>query len=150
MDYKESYIELLETNKRLVKELELIRSKSFEDKARKDTKIKDNPPDGENAGVQKMLKDVQNNSGLVFEKFADLLPEMVYEVDLTGKILYANRQGMSFFGYSHEDLERGVYLSEIFPERYQEMIENLKALTSPGQISSNEYYAKKRMEALSP
>ena len=30
MDYKESYIELLETNKRLEKELELIRSKSQE------------------------------------------------------------------------------------------------------------------------
>jgi PAS domain S-box-containing protein len=101
-------------------------------------------------GAQKMLKDVQNNSGLVFEKFADLLPEMVYEVDLTGKILYANRQGMSFFGYSNEDMERGVYLSEIFPDRYQEMIENLKGLTSPGQISSNEYYAKKRDGSVVP
>ena len=30
MDYKESYIELLETNKRLEKELELLRSKSLE------------------------------------------------------------------------------------------------------------------------
>jgi len=30
MDYKESYIELLETNKRLEKELELIRSKNQE------------------------------------------------------------------------------------------------------------------------
>ena len=101
-------------------------------------------------GAQKKLRDVENKSGLVFEKFADLLPEMVYEVDLTGKILYANRQGMSFFGYTNEDMERGVYLSELFPDRYKEMIENLKGLTSPGQISSNEYYAKKKDGSLVP
>ena len=97
-------------------------------------------------GVQQKNKEDLNKQGIVFEKFADLLPEMVYEVDLSGKILYANKQGLSFFGYAQKDIESGVYISEIFPESYKEMIKNLKSLTSPGQISSNEYYARKRME----
>lgn len=95
-------------------------------------------------------RDALNKQGRVFEKFADLLPEMVYEVDINGKILYANRQGMTFFEYSKEEIEKGVYLSEIFPDSYKDMIENLKGLTSPGQISSNEYIARKKDGVLVP
>ena len=101
-------------------------------------------------GYQQRSRDDQNKQGVVFEKFADLLPEMVYEVDLTGKVLYANKQGLNFFGYSKEDLEAGVNISEVFPESYKQMIENLKELTSPGQISSNEYFAKKKDGTLIP
>jgi len=102
------------------------------------------------AGNQQKNQDDQNKPGVVFEKFADLLPEMVYEVDLTGKILYANKMGISFFGYTKEDFERGVNIAEIFPESYKEMIENLKSLKSPGQISSNEYFARKKDGTLVP
>ena len=58
-------------------------------------------------GNTRESKDDLHKQGVVFEKFADLLPEMVYEVDLTGKILYGNKQGLKFFGYSKKDLERG-------------------------------------------
>src|ERR1035437_9422622 len=101
-------------------------------------------------GMLQKNKDDLNKQGIVFEKFADLLPEMVYEVDLTGKILYANKHGLSFFGFTTKDIESGIYISEIFPESYKEMINNLKALTSPGQISSNEYYARKKDGTLIP
>ena len=101
-------------------------------------------------GSQQRSKDDQNKQEVVFEKFADLLPEMVYEVDLTGKIIYANRQGLNFFGYSKEELESGVNMFEIFPGSYKNMIENLKSLTSPGQIASNEYFARKKDGTLFP
>ena len=95
-------------------------------------------------GIQQRNKDDQDKQGIVFEKFADMLPEMVYEVDLTGRILYANKHGLSFFGYTNRDLETGINIAEMFPESYKEMIENLKALKLPGQISSNEYTAVKK------
>ncbi|MCX6254394.1 MAG: PAS domain S-box protein [Bacteroidia bacterium] len=98
---------------------------------------------------QKNLDDLYKQ-GVVFEKFAEMLPEMIYDVNLTGKVLYANQQGLSFFGYSKKDLARGINIAEIFPENYQVMIENLRALKSPGQISSNEYYAKKKDGTLVP
>ena len=101
-------------------------------------------------GNSQRNKDDQNKQGIVFEKFADLLPEMVYEVDLTGKILYANKLGLSFFGYTKQELETGVYIADIFPGSYLGMIENLKALTSLGQISTNEYIARKKDGILIP
>jgi PAS domain S-box-containing protein len=101
-------------------------------------------------GSQQKIKEDQTRQGVAFEKFADYLPEMVYEVDLTGKVLYTNKNGLSFFGYSKEDLVRGVNIADIFPESYKQMIENLRALTSPGQISSNEYFARKKDGTLIP
>src|SRR5664279_1144581 len=101
-------------------------------------------------GSQQKTMDDKNKQGVIFEKFADLLPEMVYEVDLTGKVLYANKHGLVYFGYSKADLETGVYISEIFPNSYQEMIDNLKSLKSPGQISSNEYFARKKDGTMIP
>ncbi|MCX6259724.1 MAG: ATP-binding protein [Bacteroidia bacterium] len=91
-----------------------------------------------------------SRQNIVFEKFADMLPEMIYEVDITGKVLYANNHGMKFFGYTKQDLVRGVYISEIFPESYAKMIENLKGLSSPDQVSSNEYNAKRKDGSIVP
>jgi PAS domain S-box-containing protein len=86
----------------------------------------------------------------IFEKFADMLPEMVYEVDLSGKIVFANKISLEFLGYSKEDLIKGIHISEIFPENYEQMIQKLRELTAPGQVTSNEYTAKKKDGSLVP
>ena len=101
-------------------------------------------------GSYQRIKDDLDKQGMVFEKFADLLPEMVYELDLSGKILYANKQGLNFFGFSKQDIDSGIYLSELFPESYEAMTENLKSLESPGQISSNEYVGRKKDGSVIP
>ncbi len=98
---------------------------------------------------QKFLEDL-NKQGLAFRQFADFLPEMVYEVDLTGKVLYGNKQGLGFFGYSEDDLNLGINIWDIFPESYKEMINNLSAISTPGQISSNEYFGRKKNGELVP
>ncbi len=92
---------------------------------------------------QKSLEDITRQD-IFFEKFADMLPEMIYEVDLKGKVIYANKRGLDFFGYTREDLDRGTYISELFPDSYRKMIGNLKNLHSPEDASSNRYTAKKK------
>jgi len=92
---------------------------------------------------QKNLAD-HNKQEIVFENFAEMLPEMVYEVDLTGKVLYGNKRGLDFFGYTRKDLDDGIYIYDIFPESYQKMITNLRELTEAGQTSSNEYFGRKK------
>jgi PAS domain S-box-containing protein len=101
-------------------------------------------------GSHQRIKDIQNKQGVVFEKFSDLLPEMVYELDLSGNVVYANRQGLDFFGYTKEELSAGINIADIFPDSYKEMINNLKSLNSPDQISSNEYFGKKKDGTLTP
>jgi PAS domain S-box-containing protein len=138
MDYRERYRELLEEKKQLEKVLKSIHANGHKpDYANVSTEQEDNIESIEN------LDDFYLQ-GAYFEKFADMLPEIVYEIDITGRILYSNRQGIEFFGYVKEDLDRGINISEFFPESHQQMIENLRSLNAQGQISSNEYIAKKK------
>jgi PAS domain S-box-containing protein len=97
----------------------------------------------EPGNTQKNLEDFHKQV-MAFEKFADMLPEIVYEIDLEGNVTYSNQQGLDFFGYRKEDLVRGVKVSEVFPATYERMIENMKMLRHQGQISSNEYFAKRK------
>ncbi len=99
--------------------------------------------------LQKNIDDLYRQ-GIIFEKFADMLPEMIYEVDLTGTIVYGNQRGLEFFGYSKKDLAKGIKISEIFPDNYLQIIENLNSLTLPGQTSGNEYMARKKDGTLVP
>ena len=101
-------------------------------------------------GHQQKSRDDLHKQGIVFEKFADMLPQMIYEVDLDGKLLYANTQGLNFFGYTKDDIARGTFISDIFPESYPVMLENLKSLTYLGQIISNEYLVRKKDGTLVP
>ena len=80
----------------------------------------------------------------LFERFAEMLPEMIYEVNLEGYITYGNQRGLDFFGFTREDLRKGIRISEVFPNNYTEMINNLRMLKSPGETSSNIYFARKK------
>jgi len=99
--------------------------------------------------VQRSRDDIFRHD-LVFKKFADMMPEMVYEVDLSGKILFANKKSLDFSGYSKEDLINGIFISEIFPETYEQMIGKLKELVAPGQVATNEYIIRKKDGSLAP
>ncbi len=96
----------------------------------------------EPGNMQRNLDD-WNKQGMIFEKFAEMLPEIIYEVDLEGMITYGNQRGLEFFGYTKDDVARGLAIKELFPDTYEEMANNLSKLTEPGQTASNEYYAKR-------
>jgi PAS domain S-box-containing protein len=94
-------------------------------------------------GYQQKKKADISRKTIEFENLADMLPEMIYEVDLNGKVLFGNTQVLDFFGYTREDLKKGMYISNVFPDSYKTMIENLSRLKTPDDYSSNEYIAKK-------
>ncbi|MCJ7447789.1 MAG: PAS domain S-box protein [Bacteroidales bacterium] len=101
-------------------------------------------------GHQQKKRDDIYKQGIVFEKFADMLPEMIYEVDLKGKIIFGNTQSLNFFGFTRNDIEKGMYISEVFPDHYQRMSENLNNLKSTEDISTNEYTVRKKDGELIP
>ncbi len=97
----------------------------------------------EPGNIQKTQADI-NKQDVMFHKFAEMVPEMIYEVDLSGRVMYVNKYGLEFFGYTREDLARRLKISSLFPDNYRQMTENLKSLKSPQEISSNEYIARKK------
>ncbi|MCU0474357.1 MAG: PAS domain S-box protein [Bacteroidales bacterium] len=132
MDYKERYKKSEGKIKRLEKELKELRTLT-----------------GKKDITGKTPEDI-NMQSLVFENFAEMLPEMVYEVNLKGEIMYGNTRGLRFFGYTKEDLNRGMMISDIFPESYKQMVSNLAALKNPDEVSSNEYLGRKKDGTLIP
>ncbi len=68
----------------------------------------------EPGNIQKTMDDLSKQNAL-FKKFSEMLPEMIYEVDLTGKILFANKYGLEFFGlYERGSSKRFEYFKS-FP-----------------------------------
>ncbi len=78
--------------------------------------------------------------GIVFETFAELLPEMIMEIDTWGHVTFMNTQGMLTLGFDNNDLTEGVSLQELFlPEGLDRLMKELSDLTKPGQITFDEY-----------
>jgi len=48
-----------------------------------------------------------------YRGLVDLLPLTVFELDMTGRITFANQNGLEFFGYSAEDIEQGLTIFEV-------------------------------------
>ena len=48
-----------------------------------------------------------------FRELFDLLPIAAFEMDLTGRLTYVNRNALESFGYTREDIARGVNVIEI-------------------------------------
>ncbi|MCK7533186.1 MAG: PAS domain S-box protein [Marinilabiliales bacterium] len=95
---------------------------------------------GRQAGSKKSMSLRYLRQGIVFETFAELLPEMIMELDTAGHVTFMNTQGMLTLGFNNDDLSRGVTLSELITDDDLEKLNNeLAGLTKPGQITFDEY-----------
>ncbi|MDY0098299.1 MAG: PAS domain S-box protein [Bacteroidales bacterium] len=93
--------------------------------------------------LQKYREDLSRQR-TVFRSFAEMLPQIVYELDTAGRIIYVNSIGLESFGYTPDDISRGIYITDVFPENSGAMIANLNELVKSDQVSSNEYYIRKK------
>lgn len=80
-----------------------------------------------------------------FSELTDLLPQTVFETDLSGNLTYINKNGLDSFGYSHEDFEKGVnVLHTIAPEDRAIGAKNIKGLINGEPIKGNQYTAVRK------
>jgi len=85
--------------------------------------------------------------GIVFETFAELLPEMIMEIDTRGHVTFMNTQGMMTLGFDNNDLTKGVTLASLFmPDDLDRLMRELSSLTSPGQITFDEYVLANKLK----
>ena len=80
-----------------------------------------------------------------FRELAELLPETIFEMDISGDLTFANLNAFDHFGYSQEDLERGMNGFEmISPEDRPRAMENAKKIISGKKTGGNEYKALRK------
>lgn len=75
-----------------------------------------------------------------FRDLASLLPQVIFEIDLSGKITYVNQSAYQNFGYSPRELEEGVNFTQvIIPEDRMQAIRNFNNILEGKEDSGAEY-----------
>ncbi|MBI5578112.1 MAG: PAS domain S-box protein [Deltaproteobacteria bacterium] len=77
-----------------------------------------------------------------FREMLDMLPEIVFEMDPDGRILFLNHNGYEQLGITPEDTARGFYPLELLtPEDRVRARQNIARVLAGEPISANEYTA---------
>ncbi len=97
--------------------------------------------------INRMLETIEKTRrGLVasesrFRELAELLPQTIFEMDRTGRLLYVNRAGTEIFGITEEKIRDGVNVRQfLIPEDHARMQRGLAAILS-GATSSGQIYS---------
>ena len=91
--------------------------------------------------TQKALQE----SELKFREMANLLPQAVYEADTQGNLTFLNEQAYNLFGYSQEDVDKGInFLNYLIPEDRARAKENINNIVNGKPFENVEYTAMKK------
>ncbi|NQT73959.1 MAG: PAS domain S-box protein [Chloroflexi bacterium] len=75
------------------------------------------------------------NTRETFQDWAELLPQIAFEIDIEGKVTHANQQAFDAFGYTHEELDQGLYALRMFiPEDTNRAKETIARLLNGERI----------------
>jgi PAS domain S-box-containing protein len=80
-----------------------------------------------------------------YRQLVDLLPQTVFEIDQMLTITSINPVALKSFGYTREDLEKGVNVFEVFSlDDHQRLRENINKILRGETTGALEYTAKKK------
>jgi len=96
--------------------------------------------------AQRRAEDALRQSEARFRELADMLPQIVFETDLEGRLTFVNQNALAAFGYSAEELAAGLSaLDMIVREERPRATEGIQhALTREGPTDGTEYTALRR------
>ena len=78
-----------------------------------------------------------------YKELVELLPEMVFELDTAGRVIFANQAAFSTFGYSERDL--GVSAIQMFvPQDRERAKKNIMGVLSGEKLGVTEYTALRK------
>ncbi|MFP4362470.1 MAG: PAS domain S-box protein [Spirochaetia bacterium] len=84
---------------------------------------------------RKKTEDALTESEQRFKELAEMLPDVVFELDLDGKITYGNKAAFTVMGYTKEDFITGIRAEQmVIPEHRNAVLENFQRLVH-GEIS---------------
>ncbi len=80
-----------------------------------------------------------------FREMAELLPDMIYEMDTDLRPIYANHAALDTFGYTEDELLRGIQVDQLFAEGEMERVhEALAAIAQGKPVQTHEYRMKRK------
>src|SRR5690606_34039153 len=89
-------------------------------------------PDGSGSESQSIGRDITEQRRIEkdlieserrFRDLATLLPQVICEVDLNGRITYVNESAYQIFGYNPGELEKGITIFQIIvPEEHEQAL----------------------------
>ena len=75
-----------------------------------------------------------------YRELADSLPDIVFETDINGQLIFANERAAEISGYSHGELEKGVNIMQFLPpEDREKATKNIQRLLAGGGYVPAEY-----------
>jgi len=100
---------------------------------------------------QKQNFDLLVKSEKRFRELAELLPEMVCEAAINGKMTFANKYAQVQFGFTENDLAKGLIFFNFFhPDDRQRVIDHFEKLLSNEHINNKEYLIINREKQVIP
>lgn len=77
-----------------------------------------------------------------FRELAELLPEIVYEIDLNNKFTFVNHVAFASLGVTREQFENGLYAQDmVIPQDRMRMAENMERIKRGEPTLNSEYQA---------
>ncbi|MBI2419904.1 MAG: PAS domain S-box protein [Ignavibacteriales bacterium] len=91
--------------------------------------------------VDKALKESETR----FRELTDLLPQTIFETDVSGNLTYVNRIAYQTFGFSESDFKAGFnFIRAIIPEEHEKARENFRKVLHGKNIGLNEFRGLKK------
>jgi len=80
-----------------------------------------------------------------FREFAKMLPLILFNMDTTSTIRFANRESLEFTGYSQEDLAKGLEATDMLvPADRERARQNIRSLFLGEEVGTSEYTALRK------
>jgi PAS domain S-box-containing protein len=94
---------------------------------------------------RKRAEEALHESETRFRDLVEMLPEIVFELDMEGRVTYGNRRLSDLLGYSIEDIKRGLWGFEIIaPEDRDRCVERFSKRTRGEELGASEYIALRK------
>jgi len=94
---------------------------------------------------RRRTEDELRKSETRYRQLVDLLPQTVFEIDQTLTITSINPVALKSFGYTQEDLKKGVTVFEVFSENdHQRIGDNIRKILHGEPTGALEYTAKRK------
>ena len=81
-----------------------------------------------------------------YRELAESLPQVVFELDVNGKVTYVNQNALEEFGYSREEFESGIHALDVISAADKDRVDGAIYKMYSGQSTGavREYAAKRR------